>query len=654
MLGGPPPPPPPPPPALALAPAGGARAVAAEDSDWTHVLSVLAAASSSAPAPALSPLEAAAAAAAEAAEDRWQGQEVLDGSSWDTLGAGDPQHLATFSSSGQGAASSSLKEEEDRWQEVLDLLSVVAPPSNGPAFDQGPLGAAAPWQGGQKINDLFSSFGMPAGAAPWAGGTTGAPAQEVVHSFEFRERVLEETLARLLKEKRPEYQAAVPPPPPQPPPPPPPPPCGWGGGMCTSGGACSSTAPPAAAAPAAGWRVPVPPRRPPGGGGAWRQPIVLHTGSAAAAGGFAAPGLVGMGSAGTEPEAWDDPDVPDWKRRAVASRGPLAVAPRCASGVAAPGRAVPPVLATLLSPRAATSPKVTRVQGAEGVVAGPVGLVGMQKVIGFAEQEAPLDKFIRVFRLDQLAATCLKKLEDDEAAYVIVSCQHRLARAPNPSAVVMIAIKHVAGKVGRRYWGSRSDDELQALFAAAGLGGAERSDDKKGSKDLQIFMGSPVTKDGGGDLAGEEEVQEEEEEEEEGEEEEEEEEKVVDPEVEHEAGDEEAEPAAASDPYTELAEVIDLDDDDGCADGTAGGGGDAAAEQCVKEEGEASPAPKRRRVDAAAAGAEEDPDSGRAVEAKKEQEDMVKAAAAEGDVQDEEEDGDDDDVVFFVDAAGAV
>ena len=101
--------------------------------------------------------------------------------------------------------------------------------------------------------------------------------------------------------------------------------------------------------------------------------------------------------------------------------------------------------------------------------------------------EAPLEKFIRVFGLDELAAKCLlklsferessvfdlavicfcccspynflvsckpRKLQDDEAAFVIESCQHRLKYAKNPSAVVMIAIRGVANKVGRRYYGT--------------------------------------------------------------------------------------------------------------------------------------------------------------------------------------------------------
>merc|ERR1712129_75488 len=77
------------------------------------------------------------------------------------------------------------------------------------------------------------------------------------------------------------------------------------------------------------------------------------------------------------------------------------------------------------------------------------------KVIGAApvapEEPGPLDKFIRVFRLDELAAKCLRALQDDEAAFVIEACQGRLKFAKNPSAVVMTSIKGVAARVGRRY-----------------------------------------------------------------------------------------------------------------------------------------------------------------------------------------------------------
>jgi len=89
--------------------------------------------------------------------------------------------------------------------------------------------------------------------------------------------------------------------------------------------------------------------------------------------------------------------------------------------------------------------------------------------------EAPLEKFIRVFGLDELAAKCLLKLQDDEAAFVIESCQHRLKYAKNPSAVVMIAIRGVAAKVGRRYYGSRETaegDETKSVGELKMIGGS--------------------------------------------------------------------------------------------------------------------------------------------------------------------------------------
>lgn len=121
--------------------------------------------------------------------------------------------------------------------------------------------------------------------------------------------------------------------------------------------------------------------------------------------------------------------------------------------------------------------------------------------------EGPLDKFIRVFGLDELAAKCLRALEDDEAAFVIESCQGRLAHAPNPSAVTMIAIKGVAARVGRRYYGSRYSSELQRLLEQHS--GAP----DKNNAPLQIIMGSPAPADS--PEADEEEDDEEEEEEEE-------------------------------------------------------------------------------------------------------------------------------------------
>jgi hypothetical protein len=111
------------------------------------------------------------------------------------------------------------------------------------------------------------------------------------------------------------------------------------------------------------------------------------------------------------------------------------------------------------------------------------------KIAAALKQEHPLTKFIRVFHLDDLAARCLRALEDDEVAFVIESCQGRLSYAKNPSAVVMIAIKGVASKVGRRYYGSRSgyNSELQRLLEAHSMGGEINKSDKP----LEMFVGSP-------------------------------------------------------------------------------------------------------------------------------------------------------------------
>jgi hypothetical protein len=106
-----------------------------------------------------------------------------------------------------------------------------------------------------------------------------------------------------------------------------------------------------------------------------------------------------------------------------------------------------------------------------------------------AKIEGPLDKFIRVFRLDALAAKCLRALEDDEVAYVIESCQGRLAHAKNPSAVTMNAIKGVAARVGRRYYGSRYNSDLQRLLEAHSRGLSVKNADKP----LEMFAGSPAS-----------------------------------------------------------------------------------------------------------------------------------------------------------------
>eukprot|EP00929_Paragymnodinium_shiwhaense_P033389 TRINITY_DN18340_c1_g1_i1.p1 TRINITY_DN18340_c1_g1~~TRINITY_DN18340_c1_g1_i1.p1 ORF type:complete len:691 (-),score=241.00 TRINITY_DN18340_c1_g1_i1:71-2143(-) len=86
------------------------------------------------------------------------------------------------------------------------------------------------------------------------------------------------------------------------------------------------------------------------------------------------------------------------------------------------------------------------------------------------ENEGPLDAFIRVFKLDELAEKCLRALADDEVAFVIESCQGRLKHAKNPSAVVMTSIKTVAARVGRRYYGSKYNSELARLLEAHAAG----------------------------------------------------------------------------------------------------------------------------------------------------------------------------------------
>lgn len=96
------------------------------------------------------------------------------------------------------------------------------------------------------------------------------------------------------------------------------------------------------------------------------------------------------------------------------------------------------------------------------------------------QMDAPLDRFIEVFQLDDLAAKSLRELEDDEVAAVIESLQGRLKRARNPSAVVMTSIRGVAARVGRRYWGER--EKAEALRA---------STKAKSAQPLQMFLGSP-------------------------------------------------------------------------------------------------------------------------------------------------------------------
>lgn len=118
--------------------------------------------------------------------------------------------------------------------------------------------------------------------------------------------------------------------------------------------------------------------------------------------------------------------------------------------------------------------------------------------------EAPLEKFIRVFGLDELASKCLLKLQDDEAAFVIESCQHRLKYAKNPSAVVMIAIRGVAAKVGRRYYGTRETaegDETQVVGELKMIGGSPEHD----LGDVEVAQTDPYLSMVEGEAEGEEE-----------------------------------------------------------------------------------------------------------------------------------------------------
>lgn len=123
--------------------------------------------------------------------------------------------------------------------------------------------------------------------------------------------------------------------------------------------------------------------------------------------------------------------------------------------------------------------------------------------------EGPLQKFIRVFGLDKLAADCLNALQDDEVAFVIESVQGRLAYAKNPSAVVMIAIKGVASRVGRRYYGSAQNTELQKLLEAHSSMGESAA--KKVAQPLEMILGSPAAEED--EEEGEDDEDEEEEEE---------------------------------------------------------------------------------------------------------------------------------------------
>lgn len=274
------------------------------------------------------------------------------------------------------------------WNEVLQLLEAAANPTVPRTAAEVPAG---------QIDELFSPFGLP----------QPAPA-EAAPSEAFREQVLVETLARLLREKHPDAENVL----------------------------AGSTPP---------------------------QGVVGKSADSSA--------LLQSQTIYDE-----DENLPDWARKAKNS-----------NHMAAP-----------------------RFQA-------PV------KTVQDRPREQPLDQFIRVFRLDELAATCLRKLQDDEAAFVIEACQGRLKYAANPSAVVMISIKNVANRVGRRYWGSREQSSnLENVLAAAGMGNSSGRRKPDSEPQLQMFEGdespsaspSPqVDADPYGEWDGEEEEEEEEEDE---------------------------------------------------------------------------------------------------------------------------------------------
>ena len=92
------------------------------------------------------------------------------------------------------------------------------------------------------------------------------------------------------------------------------------------------------------------------------------------------------------------------------------------AGASSAGATVPPwrrshnEAATTSVDSAVESSKVSQAGQAEAAPpATSVAVIGAPEI----KQEAPLEKFIRVFRLDELAAKCLLKLQDDEAAFVI-------------------------------------------------------------------------------------------------------------------------------------------------------------------------------------------------------------------------------------------
>jgi len=118
-------------------------------------------------------------------------------------------------------------------------------------------------------------------------------------------------------------------------------------------------------------------------------------------------------------------------------------------------------------------------------------------------EEDLLDSFCEAFNLDLLARKSLYALADDEAANVIGSLQGRLGHVKNPSAVVMIAIRSVASKVGRRYWGSqevgRQDAPAVPSIGAHCENSVLKPSEEQMGQPLQVFTGSPVEDSDSGD-----------------------------------------------------------------------------------------------------------------------------------------------------------
>ncbi|CAK0814910.1 unnamed protein product [Prorocentrum cordatum] len=247
---------------------------------------------------------------------------------------------------------------EEPWSDVLDLLAAAAgcgEAAEAAGSEGGPAAGSGGGDGAQA-GELFSPFGLQPRVAPKA-----APASQAV-----RGQVLQETIARLLREKQ------------------------------------SSSGPRSRAQDAA---------QASGGTPRWAPARAEHRAAGQAAG------------------------------------APVGASPQRPSG---------PVPWRRLEPQAAQATSST---------------------------EAPIEKFIRVFALDELAAKSLRALEDDEAAFLIESVQGRLQHAKNPSAVTMSAIRNVASKVGRRYWGNRETGDVQSTPP-------NRPDGVEGGQ-LQMFLGSP-------------------------------------------------------------------------------------------------------------------------------------------------------------------